>query len=198
MKFSAFLCLFLFLLCPATTVLAHPHVFVDFNLSFVFDDNGLAGIEQRWVFDEMFTSMVLCDFDRDRSSSLDEKETAEIKKGYFNCLKDYGYFTHVQINGQNFEVEYIKDFSAQVEDGKLMYSFLVPCHVSASSDPKEILVSIYDDTYYTDMVPDPNTPSFQGSKDRYQIECSMVRKAEFTYYYGMIVPEAITVKFSNK
>ena len=198
MNFSALLCLFFFFLCPASTALAHPHVFVGFALSFVFDENGFAGIEERWVFDEMFTSMVLYDFDRDKNLSLDENEVTEIKEEYFSSLKDYAYFTHVQINGEEFKVQYIRDFFAEVENGKLVYRFFVPCHVSATSSLKEILVSIYDDSYYTDMAPVPDALSFQGSADRYQIEYSTDEKSEFAYYFRMIVPRAVTVKFRNR
>ena len=38
---------------------AHPHVFVDYGISFVFDEKGLTGIAIDWAFDEMFSQMLL-------------------------------------------------------------------------------------------------------------------------------------------
>jgi ABC-type uncharacterized transport system substrate-binding protein len=198
MNFSVLLCLFFISLCPATIALAHPHVFVDYSLSFVFNENGFAGVEQHWVFDEMFTSTVLYEFDRDQNLSLDEKEITEIKEKYFSSLKDFAYFTHIKIDGKDFEVRYVKDFFAGIQEDKLVYRFFVPCHVSATSNFKEILVSIYDDTYYTDMASASDTLSFQGREDRHQIEYSIGEKNECAYYYEMIIPQTITLKFKQR
>ena len=55
---------------------AHPHVFIRNTLTFVFDENGLKGIEQRWVFDEMFSAGIIFDYDTDANGSFDPVETS--------------------------------------------------------------------------------------------------------------------------
>ena len=92
-KLKGFLYFFFVFLLYATKTLSHPHIFVDCTLSFVFDENGFAGIKERWVFDEMFSSMILNDFDKDRNLSLDSQEIVAIKKGAFSNLKNFNYFT---------------------------------------------------------------------------------------------------------
>ena len=44
-----------FVLFFSGTAGAHPHAFVECQLTFVFDKDGLAGLQQRWMLDEMLT-----------------------------------------------------------------------------------------------------------------------------------------------
>ena len=41
------------LLVPCS-LFAHPHVFIDYTVNFVFDQNELTGVETQWIFDEMY------------------------------------------------------------------------------------------------------------------------------------------------
>ena len=43
---------------------AHPHVWVEYDATFLFDDAGrVTAIRERWRFDEMFSAGVIPDFD---------------------------------------------------------------------------------------------------------------------------------------
>jgi len=189
------LCAFFFF--PALC-LAHPHVFVDCTLTLVFDTNGLSGIKEQWVFDEMFSSTILQDFDKDKNSLLDSQEIADIKKGAFLNLKNFNYFNHIIINGGNFSVKFVTDFFAEVRENHLIYTFFIPCHIKANPHFKTIRLAVYDETYYTDIAVTPELPSIEGGKDLFFVQCSTVPAHDLTFYYGQIVPEAIFLKFKNK
>lgn len=177
---------------------AHPHVFIDCDLVFVFDSEGLAGIIQRWVFDEMFSTMILAHFDQDKDAALDPDEVNGIRKGAFANLQDYNYFTHIQIGGNKYVVEKVTDFYATVQDNRLIYTFFVPCRVSAARSLKKIQVAIYDDTYYTDVKLGIDTPSFDGGDELYSVDYGIDKSPDLSYYGGQIVPEAITVRFRHR
>lgn len=69
----------LFGLVAAPMALAHPHVFVDVTLTLETDDKGrVDGIEVTWVYDPLFTMLVLSDrgLDADADLSLTEEEKA--------------------------------------------------------------------------------------------------------------------------
>lgn len=182
---------------PALSI-AHPHVFVDCTLTFVFDVNGFSGIKESWVFDEMFSSMILQDFDKDKNSLLNSQEIADIKKGAFLNLKNFNYFNHATINGENFPVKFVTEFFAEVRENHLIYTFFIPCHIKANPHFKTIRLSVYDETYYTDIVLAPELPSIEGGKDLFFVQCSTNPAPDLTFYYGQIVPEAIFLKFKNK
>ena len=177
---------------------AHPHVFIDCDLIFMFDSVGLAGIEQRWVFDEMFSTMMLGHFDRDKDAALDPDEVNGLRKGAFANLRNYDYFTHILVGTKKFAVDKVADFFATVQDNRLIYRFFIPCRVSADKSLVKIQVAIYDDTYYTDVKLGIDTPSFDGGEELYSVDYGIDKSSDLAYYGGQIVPEAVTVKFKRK
>lgn len=189
---------FLLVISLRAIAAAHPHVFIDCDLVFIFDSEGLAGIEQRWVFDEMFSTMMLGHFDRDKNAVLDSDEVNGLRKGAFANLQNYDYFTHILVGTKKFAVDKVTDFFATVQDNRLIYWFFIPCRVSADKSPVKIQVAIYDDTYYTDVELGMDTPSFDGSDELYSVDYGIDKSPDLAYYGGQIVPEAITVKFRRK
>ena len=77
---------------------AHPHVFIDSWVTVVFDEKGLAGFNIRWVFDDMFSSMMIMDFDVSKNGRFELPEIKDIEKCGFSNLKKFGYFVHVKID----------------------------------------------------------------------------------------------------
>ncbi|MGD8893057.1 MAG: DUF1007 family protein, partial [Desulfobacterales bacterium] len=69
-----YLILFLNVLFMGSDVIAHPHVFIVQRLKIVFDNQGLAGFEVEWHFDEMFSNMIAMDFDQNKNSILEPAE----------------------------------------------------------------------------------------------------------------------------
>lgn len=177
---------------------AHPHVFIVQRLNIVFDDKGLAGIKVRWGFDDMFSSMIAGDYDRNQNGRLESKEVQTIKEKAFNYISNYNYFTFVKIDGKRFEVKYIKDFVAILEKNKLIYEFFVPCHVAAIDQFKEIIIATYDPSYYTAIFFAKNRPASLSFSEPYDVK-SAIRKDETTsIYYDMINPWALFIEFRLK
>lgn len=132
----------------AAPALAHPHGFMEAKATLVFDEQGLAGIRQRWVIDPMTTWAVFELIHENGDGKLDSAEVAAIERESFGSIKDYNYFTAVLINGEPFPVEWATDFDAFMEQGKLVYTFFVPCHVAAAPKPHEIKIAIYDPSFF--------------------------------------------------
>ncbi len=187
------ICLILFSLS-----LAHPHIFIDNTVTFVFDKKGLAGIKVQWVFDEMYSSMMVQDFDQNRDTEFDSSEVETIKREAFSNLKEYNYFTYVTIDTEKFEVKYVKDFSASLNEDKVVFSFLIPCHVTAAPSYKEMNISIYDVTYYTDIsLPNKNSVFFENAS-HIDFNYRITEDTDNSYYYEQIFPKVITLKFRKK
>ncbi len=140
----------LWLVVPVGQAFAHPHAFVECTLAFVMDQHGLVGFKQRWTLDEMTTVSVLDVVDKDRNGILSAQEKIAVRDLSVESLLAYHYFTVARINGKDFPVRKITDFSANLNQGKLTYEFLVPCRVEASSgNQQEVKVAVYDDSFYT-------------------------------------------------
>ncbi len=139
------------LLWPAVTSWSHPHVFLSNTVQVVFDEKGVAGFTIRWIFDEMFSSMIILDFDKNGDNRFEPSEIDNIKQDAFSNLRNFNYFTHITIKGTAFKVRYVTDFTAEIIDDALVYQFFLPCHVHATETFKEVRFSVYDHTFYCDV-----------------------------------------------
>ncbi len=197
MKFSvSVLSIFLLFSLPGNT-LSHPHVFIYNSIKVVFDKKGLVGFRVNWVFDEMFSNMLIYDFDKNGNRSFELSEIREIKNGAFSNLKNFDYFTHIMINGKPFKVKFVKDFSAKIKGDALTYRFFVPCHVLALSTFKEIKISIYDDSFYCSVFLTKNPIDFENTSP-YEFHYRIGKNKKEAYYYGQVFPEEITLRFRLK
>ncbi len=142
------LLLLIFLLVPASQPLAHPHSFVESRLEVVFDEIGLAGFQQHWTLDPMLTLLVMEIVDKDGDFQISPDEVRIVHDESFVHIGEFGYFTDIRVNGMPFEITEVRDFTAHVEDGKLIYEFFVPCRAKAVDEFTEVKVAIYDPSFY--------------------------------------------------
>jgi ABC-type uncharacterized transport system substrate-binding protein len=185
------------LLMPATVPIAsgHPHVFIENTLTLIFDKQGLEGVHVTWVFDEFFSNMIACDYDANRNGRLEASEAKNIKEKAFSNLKNFDYFTFIRIDERPFKVKYIREFSAELKKGNLIYRFLIPCHVKAGSGYRQFIISQYDPTYYTSVFfAEDNPVSLKGASGfdaGYHIEKNLKK----TFYYGQLHPLEVVLNF---
>lgn len=179
-------------------VFAHPHVFIDNTITIIFDKKGLAGVKAKWVFDEMFSSMIIHDYDGDKNGAFNAAEIEKIKNGAFSNLRNFHYFTHIKIEGKKFEVKFARDFSACLDNNRVIYTFFIPCHVSAVALYKEIKISIYDNSYYVDVALAGKNPVHVEHASRIDFQHKIVDNTKKPYYYGQIFPQEIILKFRKK
>ncbi len=177
------------------TGMCHPHVFIAQQTHVVFDQKGLAGIRVKWAFDEMFSTMILDDFDLDRNGALDQTEVAAVKEGAFSYIASYNYYIHIKIEGKPFAVKFIKDFNAEVVKGSLVYEFFIPCHVTAMPAPKEIVISPYDPEFYSAIYfPDKGYLMFENA-DNFTITSKADIDRNTLIYYDTVNPYALFLTF---
>ncbi|MCF8051269.1 MAG: DUF1007 family protein [Desulfobacterales bacterium] len=176
---------------------AHPHVFIYTAADIVFDEKGLAGFRIRWLFDEMFSSMIVLDFDENGNGRFEPAEVERLKKGAFANLREFGYFTHVKIDGKPFTVEFVTDFSARMHKNQMIYEFFVPCHVQAIDAFKEAKLAIYDATFYTSVFLVERPVAYENA-DPFEVEHRIAKNKKEAYYFDQIYPEEITIRFKRK
>ena len=186
------------LLAFSQTSFSHPHAFIDNKLTMIFDNEGFAGIRVEWVFDEFFSSMITGDYDRNQNNILENSEIDAIEKEAFDNLANFDYFTVIRIGGKSFKVKYVHDFSAALKEGKLIYDFFMPCHVKAISTFKEVVISQYDPTYYTDMSLDEGQPVMIEGDSGFETSSRISENPKISYYFGLVHPIETIVRFRLK
>lgn len=192
------LCLIIsFVLLGGKLSQAHPHVFIDSWVTVVFDEKGLAGFNIRWSFDDMFSSMMIMDFDTNQNGRFEPSEIKELKKGAFSYLKEFDYFVHVKIGKKPFKVKYVTDFKAETKDNKLIYHFFVPCHVRTDRQWKDVRISVYDEKYYTDILPGKAHLKFKNQMP-FEVRHQLRQNKAEAYFFEQIYPYEATIRFRKK
>lgn len=150
MKISMFLASGFLTLVPATAF-AHPHIFVEARLEVVAGDDGnVAEFRNVWRFDEVFTSSVVMDFDKNTDLKLDPNELAEVGKTVRDSLVDYDYYMNLTMNGKNVTVQKPDIIHVDYRNGQLLMFFAVK---PAETMPLkgDLAFGVYDPTLYTSI-----------------------------------------------
>ncbi|MGO4354994.1 DUF1007 family protein [Rhizobium sp. RAF36] len=132
-----------------TGALAHPHIFVDAKFEAVAGADGSLGeLRDTWRFDEVFSSSVLLDFDKNGNSKLEPAELTAVAKTVRKSLAQYDYYTKITINGKAIKLAEPDVMHATYEDGSLILSFT---QKPAERTPlKGLMVfGVYDPSLYT-------------------------------------------------
>ena len=187
--------LFCLIFIPTGVLNAHPHVFIEQNLKIIFDEKGVAGINVHWKFDDMFSNMILEDYDLNKNSTLEKSEVLSIREKAFSYIAEFDYFIYIKINNRPFKVQYVTDFFAELEQGRLVYDFLIPCHVSASSNFKKITIASYDPNYYSAVYFSEQEPYTLVHHNGFEIEADIKRDRSISIYYDMINPWSLFLDF---
>lgn len=81
-------------------VRAHPHVWIAVETTVLYDNATVTGLRQRWLFDEIYTSMAIQGLDANGDGVYDRSELAELTAVNVDGLKEFDYFTFARIGDQ--------------------------------------------------------------------------------------------------
>jgi len=146
------------LLASAGPARVHPHVFAEARLDVVLNGDGtIKSLRHLWRFDDLFSSTVLMEFDKNADLKLDDAELTEVSDTVYASLSEFDYFQIVTVDGKDVEMKPPVRLMANYEDDQLIILF--------ESEPKQplelagtISLGVYDPTFYTaiDFIEDGN------------------------------------------
>jgi ABC-type uncharacterized transport system substrate-binding protein len=176
------------------TAQAHPHVWIDYELTVMFVKGRVTALHQEWSFDEDFTAAVMRDIvGGQKVTKLDPAEIAKIEKDAFSNLKNYDYFTHVFVGDGKVGVSEVKDFKARLAGPKLIYSFTVPLAQPVDVKTAPVGFGIWDDTYYVDVGPaEGKAPKLEGDGAA-ACHATVIEDHQHPIYFGSVFPKTVQV-----
>jgi ABC-type uncharacterized transport system substrate-binding protein len=127
----------------------HPHVFAEARLEVAVNpDETVKSLKHLWRFDDVFSSTVLMEFDKNTDLKLDDSELEDVSQTIFTSLADYKYFQLVTQDGKDVEMKAPKKLMASFEKEQLIVLFesqpAQPLKLSGKVD-----FGVYDPTFYT-------------------------------------------------
>ena len=145
-----------FLACGllATAAFAHPHVFVDAKVQVLFDDKGLSGVKNHWVYDEIYSAAMVASADSDGDGKLTAQESEKLKPSILGELAKSNYFNYIQWGSDFLKAGDIRNFRASVVNRRLALDFVVGFSVPVGSDYSMLVVVVADPTNYVQVTCD--------------------------------------------
>ena len=128
--------------------LAHPHIFAEARLEVVADAGKITEIRNVWRFDDVFSSSVLLDFDKNTNLKLDPDELKEIADTIRTSTGDYDYFTFITDNGNPVKLATPEVFNVDFKDNQLLVFFIAKPEKTLPLKGK-LAIGVYDPTMYT-------------------------------------------------
>src|SRR5262245_42781248 len=137
------------LLASTGPALVHPHVFAEARLDVMLNpDKSVKSLRHLWRFDEVFSSTVLMEFDKNSDLKLDDAELQEVASTVHDSLAEYHYFQIVTADGNDVAMNPPAQLMANFENDQLIILF--------ESEPKNPLklagridFGVYDPSFYT-------------------------------------------------
>jgi ABC-type uncharacterized transport system substrate-binding protein len=190
-------CIALLAIALPQAAAAHPHVYMENSLQIVFDGTGMTGIKVRWLFDDMFSSTMREAYDSNKDGRFSAAEVEALRSGAFTNLKNYHYFTYITIGTKTFDVTYVKEFHAVVQNNNMVYTFFIPCHVKAVPTPKTVTIAVYDKTYYADILLVKHQCDHSAAPGVVTSNSKEVANTSKSFYFGQITPVELLVTFNK-
>lgn len=140
----------------AAPIAAHPHVWVQAHAELVFDDaNNFVAVRHVWEFDEGFSAFATQGLDANGDGVLSREELAELAKVNIESLKEFEYFTFVQVGEKDPPYGVPSDEWLEHKDGLLTLTFTLPMEKPIAPDPQkgfqDMTVEIFDATFFVDV-----------------------------------------------
>lgn len=195
MRLSAPLALAMLFCLFAGSASGHPHVWVDYGLTALFEQGRVAALRQEWSFDEDFTASVLADVAKHRGkAALSAAEIAALKASAFSNLKNYDYFSHVWSGDKPVPIDKeVRDFQARLDGDRLVYRFTVVLGQPIDPRVAPLKVGIWDDTYYVDVGPAKASPPRLEGPGSEGCKAAVGEDRKHPIYFGSVFPPAVTI-----
>jgi ABC-type uncharacterized transport system substrate-binding protein len=130
---------------------AHPHIFAEARLEVsVAPDGTVQKLAHVWRFDDMFSSTVLMEFDKNGDLKLDQGELDELSKTINESIAEYKYFQTVLSDGKDVAMAKPPHLVADFPNNQLLIIFeSKPAHPLKLEPGHKVSFGVYDPTFYT-------------------------------------------------
>lgn len=130
---------------------SHPHVWIDAQVEAKFGGATLQAVMVTWDFDPDYSLLILTDYDANGNGRFEASEVPQVRKGYFDNLKRYGYFTRMVQGTTRVALGALQDFTALVLAGnRVRFQFTLPATATVQKG-KPLVLAFYDETMFVDI-----------------------------------------------
>ena len=153
-KFRTAALILLATLMAAAPALAHPHMWVTYEMTVDYDQGTVTGVDHVWTFDDAYTTMALEGLDKNNDGKYDQSELADLLKVNMDGLKDFNYFTVAKLGSA--ELSFSLPTAAHLEytNGILRLYFHLPLAKPVLADADGLSFAVFDPSYFIAFEPE--------------------------------------------
>jgi ABC-type uncharacterized transport system substrate-binding protein len=181
-------------LIAADPAAAHPHVFIDNRVTFVFDAGKVTALRLDWVFDDVFSDSLLGQFDADADGAFDKLESKAVGEGVLPNLQAFHYFTYVWVDGKQLDPIDPADFVARASDRIVTFQMKVPLPQPVDPRIQALATEIYDREFYVSVELAQADPVALENAEGIPCGTTVRDDVENAYFGGTIIPEEIALQ----
>lgn len=130
--------------------LAHPHVFADARMEIVGSADGtLASVRNIWRMDELFSTSVVLDYDKNRNGVLDDDELQAVGDTVKESIAEWRFYTFVRTaGGRLVAMQPPAEIRALYQEGQLLLFFEMKTAEPVDLKTGTLAVSNFDETFF--------------------------------------------------
>jgi ABC-type uncharacterized transport system substrate-binding protein len=137
------------LLASAGAAAAHPHVFADARMEIVGDTTGkLLSVRNIWRMDELFSTSVVLDFDKNANGVLDDDELQAVGETVRESIAEWSFYTFVRAGGKLVPMDPPSEIRTLYQDNQLLMFFEMKAKDQIDLKTQPITVSTFDETFF--------------------------------------------------
>ncbi|WP_279482578.1 DUF1007 family protein [Aureimonas sp. SK2] len=137
------------LLAACLPASAHPHVFADSRMEIVGTADGmLSSVRNIWRFDELFSSSVVVDFDKNGNGTLDDDEVQAVAETVRQSIAEWDFYTFVSIGNRDLKLTPPADIRGLFDHGQLLLFFEMKPTEPVDLKAAPVTFSVYDESYF--------------------------------------------------
>ncbi|MBX2830121.1 MAG: DUF1007 family protein [Rhodospirillales bacterium] len=177
------------LLATSPSALAHPHVWIDANAEFVFENDQITAIHVHWLFDDLFSMTLIDEFDQNYDTRFFDAENIAVRDGAFNALADVSWLTHLRRNDELISFAGATDFKADItDDRRVSYDFKLMLDTPLDPAKDDISLSVYDAEYYIDIAFTQVDPVLFANTKQLSCHFEMSEDEKNRIYFDLVAP----------
>lgn len=142
------------LMWKAAPASAHPHVWVTYETTVVYDKGSIIGFDHVWTFDDAYTEMAIEGLDKNGDGKYSREELAELADVNMQGLKDFDYFTYAKLGDKDLKIAGPKEHWL-VHNGKIMsLHFRLLLETPVPDTAKNFSFAVYDPSFFIAFEPE--------------------------------------------
>jgi len=165
---------------------AHPHIYIDIHPKINIQNTQATSLSLQWKFDQITSSMLIMDYDKNKDNLFNKKEATKIKKKAMKLFKKNNYYLKIIRSDKNANIQKLDNFVVSIDKmGRIVYSFELICNFEVKDS---ILLFYYKNPYIAFMLKKSNVEPLNKNLN------FSIKKVFNERYYGF----AMTIKDVNE